>query len=287
VAVRDSCGSPVPGATEETCVVAWRTRLPRWEAPGAEASEAPAVLLLAVTPPLLTGLTDRWTYDTIATKPITAQCGERGTTRTVNTRYLLRIPKPVTVRVCRQMPGRASVGDTAEARLEPGLLDLLASPIAGSALPLGAAILPETIICHSIAGTAAYLAIGDHEKRRTDFGWSGGDLELTWNRPARRAEVLIGRARVSELRGMTLRVAVETLSEMGDEVLASGLFGFVAIRDGRAVRLDDGMLLFDQPTQETASDMHVAAAPGTAVPVGPPSAGLLRRLWRRLRGRHS
>ena len=199
--------------------------------------------------------------------------------------YFLRILKPTTTRVCRQQPGRASIGDTAEARLEPGLLDLLASPIAGSSLPFGAGILPETIICHSIAGTAAYLAIGDHEKKRSDFGWSGGDVELTWKRPTRRGEVLIGRARVSELRGMTLRVAVETLSGVTGEVITSGIFGFVAIRDGRAVRLNDSMLLFELPAQESPSGMPLADSPEPAVPAARSTRGALRRLYQRWRKR--
>ena len=205
--------------------------------------------------------------------------------RSVSAGYFLRILKPTTTRVCRQRPGRAGIGDTAEARLEPGLLDLLTSPVAGSSLPLGADVLPETIICHSIAGTAAYLAIGDHEKERSDFGWTGGDVELTWKRPARRGEVLIGRARVSELRGMTLRVAVETLSEVTGEAITTGSFGFVAMRDGRAARLDDSMLLFELPVQERSSSMGSVDSPEPAVLAARSTRGALRRLYRRWRKR--
>ena len=202
--------------------------------------------------------------------------------------YHLRILRPTTTRVSRQQPGRASIGDTAEARGGPGLLDLLTSPVAGGRLPLGAGILPETLACHAIAGAAAYLAIGDDEKTRHDFEWSGGEMELAWQRPARRGEVLIGRARVSEMRRLTLDVDVETSSEATGEVITAGRFRFVAVREGRAVRLEDSMLLFERPAAEAAPDTQPAQPPG-GTPGGARSfRGLFRRLrarWRRAIGR--
>lgn len=202
--------------------------------------------------------------------------------------YFLRILKPTTTRVCRQQPGRASIGDTAEARVGSGLIDLLTSPVAGSRLPLGAGILPETLACHAIAGTAAYLAIGDHEKTRHDFEWSGGEVELTWERPARRGESLIGRARVSEMRRLTLDVDVETSSEATGEVITTGQFRFVAVREGRAVRIEDSLLSFEQPAGEAAPDTLPAQPPTGSAGGAGSVRGLLRRLrgrWRRVIGR--
>jgi acyl-CoA thioesterase FadM len=160
--------------------------------------------------------------------------------------YLLRILKPRTISVRRQTPGRATIGDTAEARLEPGILELLASPMAGGSLPLGAGVLPETMICFSIATTAAWLAVGEHERKRIPFSWLGGELELTWARPARRAEALIGRARLREMHRFTLNVDMETSSAETGEVIMTGQIRFIAVRGGRALRLTDSLLVFEQ-----------------------------------------
>jgi len=163
-----------------------------------------------------------------------------------NPGYLLRILKPTTISVRRQKPGRATMGDSAEARLEPGILDLLACPGAGSSLPLGAGILPATVVCHSAAATAAYLALGDHERKHKTFDWSGGELEETYARPVRRGEALIGRARLKEMRRFILLVEVETASAETGETLMTGEIRFVAIRGGRALQLRDRLLVFER-----------------------------------------
>ncbi len=168
--------------------------------------------------------------------------------------HLLRILKPAVVRVSRQQPDRASLGDMVEMRVEPGLLDLLTSPVAGSGLPLGAGVLPEFLVCHGIAGTAAGVAIGETGRTHHAFHWTGVGLDLTWRRAAHQGEALVGRARVSEKRAMSLLVAVETASAETGEVIMTGHFQFVPVRDGRALLLEDSMLLFAQPDPEAARE---------------------------------
>ncbi|UCH34537.1 MAG: hypothetical protein JSV65_18770 [Armatimonadota bacterium] len=180
----------------------------------------------------------------------------------MSTDYLLQILKPTTTKICRQHPGRATIGDTAEALNEPGMLDLLASPVAGGSLPLGAGVLPETMVAFSVGTTAAWLVVGEHEKKPCPFNWLGGELELTWNRPARRGEALIGRARLKEMRRFTLHVDMETSSAQTGEVLMTGEIRFVAVRGGRALRLSDSLLVFEQPTPEAAQDSSPAEPSG-------------------------
>jgi len=174
--------------------------------------------------------------------------------RDVSTDHLLRILKPTTTSVRRQRAGRATMGDSAEAVVGPGMLDLLTSPVAGGSMPLGAGILPETIAGLSIAATAAYLALGDEERKHHPFNWAGGELELTWKRAARRGETLVGRARLREMHRFTLDVDVETCSATTGDVLMTGEIRFVGIRDGRAVRLRDSLLAFEQPALEAARE---------------------------------
>jgi hypothetical protein len=55
----------------------------------------------------------------------------------VSTGHLLRILKPTTTKVSRREPGRLTAGDSAEARIESGMLDLLTAPMAVGSIPLG------------------------------------------------------------------------------------------------------------------------------------------------------
>jgi len=174
-----------------------------------------------------------------------AQSMELG--RAVSTDYLLRILKPTTLKVSRQQPGRATVGDSAEALVQPGMLNLLTSPAAGSTLPLGAGVLPETMIGLSVAGTASYLALGDQERKHRPFYWLGVGLELAWRRPARKGEGLVGRALLKGIRHYTVHMEVEACSAETGEVIMTGEMEFAAVRGGRAMRLTDSLLAFDQP----------------------------------------
>lgn len=202
----------------------------------------------------------------------------------MSTDHLLRILKPTTLRVCRQNPDRVTIGDMAEARVETGLLDLLTSPVAGVDLPLGAGILPEVLVCHGIAGTAAYVALGDTERKQSGFDWAGTELDLTWKRPGRRGEALIGRARVGARRAMTLNVDVETSSEATGEVIMTGCFQFVAVRDGHALLLEDEMLLFEQPAPEASPETSPTRLSRRVTNAIRSPRATIRRLCSRLRG---
>lgn len=177
------------------------------------------------------------------------------------------------------------MGDSAEAVVGPGMLDLLTSPVAGGSMPLGAGVLPETIIGLSIAATAAYLALGDHERKHRPLNWAGGELELTWRRAARRGEALVGRARLREMGRHTLNVDVETSSAETGEVLMTGEIRFVGIRDGQAVRLEDSLLAFERPALEAARDKLLAQPSSRVARVLLPLGGALRRLCARGRRR--
>lgn len=179
------------------------------------------------------------------------------------------------------------MGDSAEAVVGPGMLELLTSPVAGGSMPLGAAVLPETMIPFSVATTAACLALGDQERKHHPVYWLGGELELTWMRAARRGETLIGRARLREMRRFTLDVDFEASSAETGEVLMTGEIRFVGIRDGRAVRLEDSLLAFERPALEAPRDKLLAPPSSRVARALLYLGGALRRLcarpWRRSR----
>jgi hypothetical protein len=199
----------------------------------------------------------------------------------VSTGYLLRILKPTTTRVSRREPGRVTAGDSAEAQIESGMLDLLSSPVAGSSLPLGAGVLPEIILALSAAGTAAYLVLGHHDRDNDTFDWLAAGLALSWRRPVRRGEVLIGRARLRDVRRSTLHLAVETSAAATGEVLMTGELEFVPVREGRALRLSDGMLAFEGPSPEAARTCFSAHTGGRVARLLLALRGALHRLCSR------
>lgn len=159
--------------------------------------------------------------------------------------YILRVIKPTRSKVLRRTPDRASIGDSAEAVLEGDILDLLASPVAGGRMPLGAGFLPQTMAALGVAASAAYLALGESETKNPAFAWTGGEFELSWTRPARRGEALVGRARLREMQRYTLRVDVETASAASGDIIMTGDIRFLAVRGGRALPLAEELLSFD------------------------------------------
>jgi len=169
---------------------------------------------------------------------------------------ILRIVKPIATKVHRQQPDRVSIGDSAEAVLEGAVLDLLASPVAGGNLPLGAGVLPETMTVFALSASAAYLALGEREMGGRLPGWAGGGLEISWTRGGRGGETFVGRARVREKRRYTLHVDVETASAASGELLMTGEIQFVAVRGGRAVPITDDMFLFDGARRKAALRGH-------------------------------
>jgi len=169
--------------------------------------------------------------------------GERG--EDVDDGCILRVVKPTTTRAHRHRAGRATIGDSAEAVLEGDILDLLASPVAGGRMPLGAGFLPETMAPLAVAFCAACLAVGESETKNPALAWTGGELEVSWSRPARRSEALVGRARLREMRRYTLDVDLETASAASGDVIMTGEFRFLAVRGGRALPLTEELLSFD------------------------------------------
>jgi acyl-CoA thioesterase FadM len=180
----------------------------------------------------------------------------------VDSGYILRVIKPTRSKVLRRTPDRANIGDSAEAVLEGDILDLLASPVAGGKMPLGAGFLPQTMAALGVAASAAYLALGEparasgrparaggprsgSETKNLAFAWTGGEFELSWRRPARRGEALVGRARLREMQRYTLRVDVETASAASGDVIMTGEIKFLAVRGGRALPLAEELLSFD------------------------------------------
>jgi hypothetical protein len=181
----------------------------------------------------------------------------------------LTVPRPRIESVRRHVPGKASIGDHAVARLDPGLVELLSRmgevgghALAACALPLGIA-------------TSAALAILSPTQVNGVY-WTSRQAECHWLERAGPQDAVLGEAR---LVGLTERAAHFEVSARTDsgKSLFHGKLELLAMRDGRPV----GYLRSSQyeamrsrlagirrkPNQTAAGILQLVAAP-ESIPLG-------------------
>ncbi len=105
-----------------------------------------------------------------------------------------RIPRTSIQSVDRREPGKTSPGDRATVRLEAGILSLLETRIAGTAVPLGAGYQARWNVPFGIAATAAYALIAPMQS--ATVYWTGFDVEIEWQSPAELDDILLAEAEV-------------------------------------------------------------------------------------------
>ena len=136
---------------------------------------------------------------------------------------MMRVPRPRIVSVRRRLPGEVSPGDTAEVRLDPGLVGLLES------LP-DCGYQPRYNVPASLGATAAAAVLAPAD--RPGSYWSGRDLEVEWSRAAGAADTVLVEARLEEFSERLSRFALRGRTG-GDACLFRGTLRMMAIRDGR------------------------------------------------------
>jgi hypothetical protein len=135
---------------------------------------------------------------------------------------MIRAPRPRVVSVERRSPGRVSPGDTAEVRLDPGLIALLETP-------LGAGFQARYNIPASMAASAAAAVLSPAD--RADTYWSGRDLEVEWFGAPGPGDTVLAVARIEEYSERLARFAIYGRT-LADAPLYRGVLRMMAIRDG-------------------------------------------------------
>jgi hypothetical protein len=136
---------------------------------------------------------------------------------------MLRVPRPRIEFVRRSVPGKVSVGDSAEARLDPGLLAFLETPI-------GAGFHARYILPVGLANTAALAILGP--ATRDGLYWSGRDIEVEWLAAADSADSIIAGARLDDFSERLSQFHIEGRTGRGVS-LYRGVVRLLAMREGR------------------------------------------------------
>src|SRR5207237_90722 len=122
---------------------------------------------------------------------------------TVNARpptiRMIRVPRPRILWVRRHFPGRATPGDTAQTRLEPGIISLLDSP-------LGDGYQARYNIPVRLADTSAVAIVAPAAH---GLEWAGRDLEVEWSGVPNDRDAVLAEARLEEFADYLARFAIE------------------------------------------------------------------------------
>src|SRR5579871_5488866 len=110
---------------------------------------------------------------------------------------MIRVPRPRVVSVRHRRAGMAAPGDTAEARLDPGLIAFLENPAAGTATAPGAGFQARYNVPASLATTAAHALL--HYVSPEGSYWVGRDLEVEWFGYPGATDTVLATARLEEI----------------------------------------------------------------------------------------
>lgn len=152
---------------------------------------------------------------------------------------MIRAPRPRVVSVGRRHPGKVSPGDTAEVRLDPGLIAFLENTrsagvtshglAAGDGVALGAGFHARYNIPASMAASAAAAVLAPADRAGTY--WSGRDLEVEWLGVPDLGDTVLAVARLEEFSERLSRFSVYGRT-LKDRALYRGTLRLIAIRDG-------------------------------------------------------
>jgi hypothetical protein len=129
---------------------------------------------------------------------------------------MIRVPRPRVVSVRHRHAGLVTPGDTAEARLDPGLIALLESPATGRSEALGAGFQARYNVPVSVATTAAHALL----MFVTPQGayWVGRDLEVEWSGAPGLHDTVLATARIEEVNQRLARFTVSGTTLTGVEL---------------------------------------------------------------------
>ena len=140
---------------------------------------------------------------------------------------MIRVPRPRVVSARHRHPGLVTPGDTAEVRLDPGLIALLESTPAGMRVPLGTGFQARYNVPVSVATTAA-LALLSSVTREGTY-WVGRDLEVEWFGWPGPGDTVLASARLEEFHPHLSRFTVSGHTLTG-EALYRGTLHMAAMR---------------------------------------------------------
>src|SRR5882724_11604794 len=110
---------------------------------------------------------------------------------------MIQVPRPRVVSVRHRQPGVVTPGDTAEVRLEPGLIALLESSAAGTPTALGAGFPARYNVPASVATTAAHALLNYITPEGTY--WVGSDIDVEWFGRPGFSDTILATARLEEV----------------------------------------------------------------------------------------
>jgi len=176
---------------------------------------------------------------------------------------MIRVPRPRVLSVTRSRPDQVTIGDVADARLDPGIIALLESP-------LGAGYQARYNVPIGLATTAAMAVLGPLTR---DVDWAGTGVDIEWlDEPGLNDTVLV-EARLEKLSERQSRFSLRARTQSGVG-LYRGALRMAALRDGvplgfasreefAAVRAS----LAKPPGREDGKLLRVASAPAS-IPLG-------------------
>ena len=181
---------------------------------------------------------------------------------------MIRVPRPRVVSVRHRRPGLLTPGDTAEVRLDPGLIALLESPAAGTATPPGAGFQARYNVPVSVATTGAHALLPSVTPEGAY--WVGRDIDVEWSGGPGPGDTVLASARLEEVNPRLARFAISGRTLTG-QPLYRGTLRMAVIRaeyDNVRARLEEAARF--QHATEWPGGLRIAA-PGS-IPLGSSAA---------------
>src|SRR4051794_41836572 len=119
---------------------------------------------------------------------------------------MICVPRPRIVSVRRCQPSRVSIGDLAEAQLDPGLIALLETP-------LGTRYHPRYNIPVGLASTAALAVLAS--ATTAEINWIGRDLEIEWFSVPSLDDIVLAEAKIDEFSDRLARFTAQGRTATG------------------------------------------------------------------------
>lgn len=145
---------------------------------------------------------------------------------------MLRVPRPRLKSMRRAVPGQVSVGDTASALLEPGLMGLLEAEAAGGCVggSPGEGYHARFNLPIGLASTAAVAILAPSVE--SGGYWAGRDLDVEFLAAAGPGDAVIAEARLEESNGRIARLRIWGRTDRNVD-LFRGTLRMMAVREGR------------------------------------------------------
>lgn len=134
---------------------------------------------------------------------------------------MFQIPYPEIERVQRRQLGQANPGDSATARLAPGIIEFLETRIVGQAARIGEGYQAPYTVPFGLAATAAYAVIAPAAANGVQ--WTGRDIDIEWLAKPETGVGLTATAELESIDGHRARFRISSTSASGRLLLRGSL----------------------------------------------------------------